>query len=283
MSWVFEHSRSKKNARLVLLAIADHAHDDGGGAYPSMPKLRHKTGLGERAVTDLVASLERLGELKVWRNAGPNGCNLYRVLMTPAESAPPQNLHPAGNAGVQEMQGAGDAPPQETTATPADPAPVTVLEPSKISPTERSDKRRGSKTPEPDRPDVEQICTRLADRIEANGSKRPTITAQWRTEARLMLDVDGRELEKVIRAIDWCQADPFWHTNILSMPALRKQYDKLRLAAKRTRASPGNGLVEHNGMQLKPETAARLADRSRFEAEDRKRAQANQTAIGGSQ
>ena len=35
--------------------------------------------------------------------------------------------------------------------------------------------------------------------------------------------------------IAWCQADEFWRGNILSMPTLRRQYDKLRLAALRER------------------------------------------------
>ncbi|KRM94839.1 hypothetical protein FC24_GL002156 [Loigolactobacillus rennini DSM 20253] len=29
--------------------------------------------------------------------------------------------------------------------------------------------------------------------------------------------------------IDWCQADPFWLTNILSPAKLRKQYDRLKI------------------------------------------------------
>jgi DNA-binding Lrp family transcriptional regulator len=92
----------------------------------------------------------------------------------------------------------------------------------------------------PERTDVERICTRLADRIEANGSKRPKVTRRWRTAARLLLDVDGRTVEQVERAIDWCQADDFWRGNVLSMPKLRERYDQLRLAAQRNgaRASP---------------------------------------------
>lgn len=125
MSWVFESSRSKKGARLVLLAIADCANDEGRQAYPSMPKLQQKTGLGERAITGLVADLEKLGELIVQRNAGPRGCNLYTVVMTPAESAPPQILHPRRKR---------QSPPQKTTVDPADSAPGTIREPSENHP-----------------------------------------------------------------------------------------------------------------------------------------------------
>jgi len=85
------------------------------------------------------------------------------------------------------------------------------------------------------RPDVERICEHLADWIEKNGSKRPVIGKRWRTAARLLIDADGRDPDKVIRAIDWCQQDDFWRSNILSMDKLREKYDQLRLAAQRPR------------------------------------------------
>ncbi len=92
-----------------------------------------------------------------------------------------------------------------------------------------------------DRPDVDALCQHLAERIEANGSKRPTITKRWRTSARLLLDVDGRTPDQVRAAIDWCQTDEFWRANVMSMPKLREKYDQLRLAATRNR--PGRDRV----------------------------------------
>ena len=236
MAWVWGQSSSTATARFVLLAIADVANDAGAEAYPSMATLVKKTRLSERTVQAAIRTLEDLGELVVYRNAGPKGSNKYRIVMrdTPAESAPPQNLHPpAGNAG------AAVAPPQDVHPTPAAVAPpppqqlhpnhpLTTLEPSK----EPSSSEPAS------RPDVEQICAHLADRIEANGSKRPTITDAWRKAARLLLDRDGRTVDQVIKAIDWCQADDFWRSNVLSMPKLRDKYDQLRLAAQRPRGQP---------------------------------------------
>ncbi len=81
----------------------------------------------------------------------------------------------------------------------------------------------------------------LADRIQANGSKRPTITGAWRTAARLMLDRDGRTEAQVALAISWCQDNEFWRANILSMPKLREKYEQMRLQAQRERAGPTNG------------------------------------------
>lgn len=230
MSWVWEHSLSRGSDRLVLLAIADCASEDGSNAYPSMAELVRKTGLSERSVQYSIRDLVKLGELFVNANGGPRGCNRYRVVMTegvqtlhPADSAPrtdcttPQDLHPATVA-----------PPQGLHLTSATVAPGTVLEPSKISSSKRSTRK-----PEQPRADVAEICSYLADKIEENGSKRPNVSERWRTEARLLLDNDGRTVEQVKRAIDWCQSDAFWRANVLSMPTLRKQYERLRLAAQR--------------------------------------------------
>ena len=84
-----------------------------------------------------------------------------------------------------------------------------------------------------DRSDVARICDHLADRIEANGSKRPPIGKGWHDAARLMLDRDGRTEQEIHGAIEWCQQDEFWRSNILSMPKLREKYDQLRLQAQR--------------------------------------------------
>ncbi|MFD6421583.1 hypothetical protein [Streptomyces sp. NPDC060198] len=100
---------------------------------------------------------------------------------------------------------------------------------------EREGDSPGSEIPDdpPTRDDIEQACTALADAIEANGSKRPTVSKTWRREARLLIDKDGRTLDQVLAAIAWCQADTFWRGNVLSMPKLREKYDQLRLAAQR--------------------------------------------------
>lgn len=77
-------------------------------------------------------------------------------------------------------------------------------------------------------------CEYLANWIERNGSKRPTITEAWLSSARLLKEADGRTHEQVMTCIEWCQRDNFWRGNILSMPKLRQQYDRLRLNALRS-------------------------------------------------
>ncbi len=165
MTWVWNHSRSRHGARLVLLAIADCASSDGGNAWPSNAELQRKSGLGERAVQSAIAELVKLGELEVGRNAGPKGCNSYRVIMTdprrictPAESAPPQNLRGSDDSGAKSSQvdaqiaatPAISAPPQILRGPPAESAPVTVLEPkpSKKTPSSLSARERATRIPD---------------------------------------------------------------------------------------------------------------------------------------
>lgn len=97
---------------------------------------------------------------------------------------------------------------------------------------DREEKRREEETlvaTTPPRADVEGLCRKLADAIEANGSKRPTITQTWRDEARRLLDLDKRPLAEAVRLIAWAQGNTFWRRNVMSMPKFREQYDRLRL------------------------------------------------------
>ncbi len=131
------------------------------------------------------------------------------------------------------------ATPRHTLASPREPSiqdrgPRTVDR----GPGESPDGDSPPRDDDDDRPDVEALCQHLADQVEANGSKRPTVTKRWRTSARLLLDADGRTPDQVRAAIDWCQADTFWRSVILSMPKLREKYDQIRLSASRG-ASPG--------------------------------------------
>src|SRR3990167_3610158 len=86
MSHIWATSAHKGSALLLLLAIADHAHDDGGGAYPSIETLAAKIRMGKRNVIYLLKTLEKSGELAVNRDSGPNGANLYQISMV-------QSLH----------------------------------------------------------------------------------------------------------------------------------------------------------------------------------------------
>lgn len=95
----------------------------------------------------------------------------------------------------------------------------------------RVDKPKRDRKPEPRRNDVDALCNRLVELMIENECKPPTISEAWRTEARLLLDKDGRDFTKAMALLEWSQNDIFWKTNILSLPTFRKQYEQLRLKA----------------------------------------------------
>lgn len=110
-------------------------------------------------------------------------------------------------------------------------------DPTRPDPT-RKEEETSSSTPasaaaDKARPEVEELCKHLRDRIVANGRKAPTSSEAngWRNQARLLLDRDKRDPAEAHRLIDWCQDDGFWRSNIGGMPKFRKQYDSLRLRA----------------------------------------------------
>jgi len=102
---------------------------------------------------------------------------------------------------------------------------------SELSDSDKSGKNRLDQPGQRD--DVERLCQHLADRIEQQTGARPNVGVQWRRAARLLLDADHRTEAQVHAAIDWCQDDEFWRSNVLSMSKLREKYIQLRAAAQR--------------------------------------------------
>lgn len=81
MAAVWDHATAKGGERLLLLAIADYARDDGGGAWPSLQRLADKTLFSERNVRYLLRKLEESGELAIHQGAGPHGANRYTITL----------------------------------------------------------------------------------------------------------------------------------------------------------------------------------------------------------
>lgn len=83
MKWVFEHSQTRGSARVLMLALADMANDDGE-CYPGKANLARKVNVTPQQITRLIQECERLGELKVIPRKGARGSthnttNLYQL------------------------------------------------------------------------------------------------------------------------------------------------------------------------------------------------------------
>lgn len=115
--------------------------------------------------------------------------------------------------------------------SPETPAPGAVEQRSRGAEEQSSTSPKPEKEEKPVRPEVEALCALLADRVEANGARRPNITKAWRDDARLLMDQGNYTPEQVAYVINWATSDDFWSTNILSMKSLRGQFEKLKLKA----------------------------------------------------
>jgi hypothetical protein len=82
---VWQGSRHKSGNLLVLLAIADHA-DDEGKAWPGIPLLARKARLSERHTRRCLSELLVSGELEILAEPAPSGGKWYQIrldLLTP--------------------------------------------------------------------------------------------------------------------------------------------------------------------------------------------------------
>jgi hypothetical protein len=186
-----------------IVPARDYGSDDVGVGPSDQPADQGED--EEPQVEHMVPERDSVDEERTARSEGvpPRSDAWSRSGTTPVPERDPLNRHKNRHSDRQTSSPA--APP---SAEPAPDAP-----------------------PEPLRHDVDQLCTRLRDRMVGNGCKAPTITKAWRDAARLLLDKDERDLTKALNLLDWTQDDDFWRANIQSMPKFRAQYDQLRLKA----------------------------------------------------
>jgi hypothetical protein len=115
MQAVWQHSRQSGGALVLLLAIADNAHDDGDSAYPSIATLAKKARMTERNVNLLLKQLVEAGEIGIRQGEGPRGTNVYRVNLhdgpAPENISPLKTFHPekSGTGGVKNPVKGGEA------------------------------------------------------------------------------------------------------------------------------------------------------------------------------
>jgi hypothetical protein len=69
-SWVIQNSKHKGSPLLLLIMIANHAHADGTGAFPSVGTLARECRISPRQVKRILPELEASGELIIDRSRG---------------------------------------------------------------------------------------------------------------------------------------------------------------------------------------------------------------------
>lgn len=227
LTWVFKYSEAKLANRLVLLALADYAHDDGSKAFPSIPTLAAKARVSERTAIRCLQALVKDGEIEqTGKTRG--GTKIYKVLMG-HDNLSHANLSPdnGGVAGVTSTAAGGDIHGSALHREPLEPSP----KPSPVT------AGGGDPTRE-----THPLCFLLADLLAANGvpeSKRK-VTKRWADAERLMKDRDDRDPAQMEVLLRWGTSHAFWRSNLLSMVGFREKYDQIRLQAERESRPQGN-------------------------------------------
>lgn len=207
MAKVWELSSHSSRELLMLLAIADFADDDGR-AYPAIGTLAKKCRMSSRNAMRILASLRNSGELQIGVNAGPRGCNTYRVLFagmkreepaTPLTRASPlTRVSPlTDSSGRGDIQG-------RLPLTPVSPEPSgTTKEPSRG----KARAKKPAIPPCPHRQIIELYDQILPEwpRVKSLGTKRQALIAKlWEfvfTEPRLKTGTP--RATDAEQAIDW--------------------------------------------------------------------------------
>lgn len=85
MSWVLRNSEERLGRRLVLLVLADHASEDGTGAWPSVATIAREARMSESQSRECLRRLEDSGAIRKTGEKSSSGTYIYDVLM---EGAP---------------------------------------------------------------------------------------------------------------------------------------------------------------------------------------------------
>ena len=245
---------------LTLLGLANHANPDGSLAFPAKKKIAEYARISERQVQRALSALVDLGVIsptqypasvadKIKRaDRRPNGYDLH-VWLQRGDATSPRN----------ESTGRHDDTHGETRETERGDNGVsrTILN----HPDPSSEKSADEKN---DREDVEEICAALCSMMVENGCRRPTITPQWRTQARLMFDKDKRPFNEALSILTWSLNDEFWRGNVKSIPKFREQYDQLRLKSegKRQQIAAAPDVMDWLRQQWSTANAKAVGDRS---------------------
>lgn len=222
--WILYSEISPQAVRLygVLRRYADR----DGSCFPSRKRLASDLRVeSTKPVDKALKELEAIGAITIEHRYSEQGdlqSNLYTVLSSPLgrDEKLPTSL-PYGPHGRERKEA--------TVAT-----ETSHIRRANIK--ESQDKDSSQDLADHFSDDVLRLAQLLAELMEGNGVKKPTVTKKWLTTLDRMIRIDERTPMQIEAAIRWSQNDEFWSANIHSPDALRKQYEKMRLQAMRNKS-----------------------------------------------
>jgi hypothetical protein len=123
--------------RFLLVALCDHAHDDGTSIKVGQSRLARKTGAAERTVRANLAELRSLGYIERLKRQSSAGVDQYRIVLSMLPTHKDIDDRPA------DVAGASDQANRRSTAGPTgSPLPPNHKEPSEKDLASREEKAR---------------------------------------------------------------------------------------------------------------------------------------------
>jgi hypothetical protein len=212
VSWVLKHSEARLGDRLVLLALAEHAHGDGSNAYAAVETLAHEARLSERQAQRCLRNLERDGAITPTGVASKGQVvyrlNMGRQIVTPTKSHPDKS-------GVE-----GVTNPAEI---------VSDLSPEpKEEPTTEPEKTSSSFVATPE---ARRLTELLVNTVNSRGlsGKKVTVTNKSIDAIDKMNRIDGVPWDQIEAMIEWLDRGNhreamFWRGNVRSGVKLREHF-----------------------------------------------------------
>jgi DNA-binding transcriptional ArsR family regulator len=213
-SWAWKQAPKQASDKVVLVALADNAWEDGSNAWPSVKLLSEKTGLSERTVQRSLRRLVDAGYIAVQEEAQPSRFRptVYRVdLSRPSEvDAPGVKVSPPDTATPGETLSPPDIDGCHQVSLSASPGVTVSPEPStnpQEEPSNTFDAKRGSRVPDRIPVTAEMVDWAKANKITVDllveteqfidyhrgkGTIRKDWVASWRTWMRNTLKWAGQ-------------------------------------------------------------------------------------------
>lgn len=254
MASVYEYELSH-GQQAILIAMADHADDDGSKCFPSLSRIAWKTGYDRRHVQRMTRELQKMGVLVEVARSNRRHPTEYQIELSAAKRKAPYvtrgDIYDM-RGDISNNQGRHPDRPNHQENHQKEPSDTSSL------PTRKKEQPQASEVVQPS---IERLCDLMAQlQNERLGRSEYTASTTWKRDMRLLVEKDGRSVEAVERCLRWIHEHDFWSTNVLSPGKLRKQWNRLELEAKR-------GTKREPAPESEPEDdlPAKLRAQGRFE------------------
>jgi hypothetical protein len=206
LSHVMRHSEATLGARLVLFVLAEHAHDDGTEAYPSVETIGERTRLSRKGVQGALRRLEA-DRMIVRDGEGPRRTTKWRVVMG-GEETTPANLRASGGE-VDDLEGGEAATPEPSLGEPSEESSDTAREDTPSSMT-----YRGRKVPRPvvdvAARSVRYFASKTGQTLRVVDGTGRASTSLQRVVGAMLAHPELADPDFARRTIDFALAAPWW-------------------------------------------------------------------------